>query len=80
MSALLPTNRAQPWAPELASLEVDIERVSAELVSLLRAGDRPAAERLIDELRELAWQRRAAVIRGRRHCGPGLRASDEGVL
>ena len=59
-----------------AELEAEIERMNVELLALLRAGDRPAAERLLDELRELAWQRRATVIRGRRHSGPGLRTGE----
>jgi hypothetical protein len=29
---------------------------------------------VLDGLRELAWRHRAAVVRGRRHAGPGLRA------
>ena len=60
--------------PDPAGLEAEIERVNAEMLTLLRAGDCPAAARLLDELRGLAWQRRATVIRGRRHSGPGLRA------
>jgi hypothetical protein len=56
----------------LPDLEARIEVVTDELAARLLAGDRHAAERLVDELRELAWQRRAAVIRGRRHRALGL--------
>ncbi len=34
----------------------------------------PLAERALDVLRELAWHRRAAMLRARRHAGPGTRA------
>ena len=54
------------------------ERVVAAtdaFAALLVAGDRPAAERALDALRELAWHRRAAEIRGRRHAGPGTRGA-----
>ena len=38
----------------------------------------PPAERALDVLRELAWHRRAAMLRARRHGGPGTRAAGLG--
>ena len=35
----------------------------------------PPAERALDVLRELAWHRRAAMLRSRRHAGPRTRAA-----
>jgi hypothetical protein len=49
-----------------------------DLTALLIAGEYPTAERAIDALRELAWHRRAAEIRARRHAGPGTRGASLG--
>jgi hypothetical protein len=51
-----------------------LEDQTEALAEALIAGDHPAAERALDGLRELAWRRRAEVIRARRHAGPGTRA------
>ena len=51
-----------------------LEHQTDALAALLVAGDHPAAERALDALRELAWHRRAAEIRARRHAGPGMHA------
>jgi len=48
-----------------------LERQTATLAALLVAGEFHAAEAALDALRELAWHRRAAEIRARRHAGPG---------
>ncbi len=50
-----------------------LEHWTDDLVAALIAGDHPTAERALDALRELAWHRRAGVIRARRHAGPGPR-------
>ena len=52
-----------------------LEQQTAVLAERLVAGDRPAAERALDGLRELAWHRRAAEVRARRHVGPGTRGA-----
>jgi len=38
-------------------------------------GEFGTAERALAVLRELAWHRRAAMLRARRHAGPGARAA-----
>ena len=48
-----------------------LEHQTDALAALLVTGDFQAAERTLDALRELAWHRRAAEIRARRHAGPG---------
>jgi hypothetical protein len=58
------------------ALEAEIERVNDELATRLVADDRHGAETLLDQLRELAWQRRAATVRGRRQRGPEGLGSD----
>ena len=45
------------------------------LAALLIAGDHPTAEWALDALRELAWRRRATVLRARRDAGPGPRGA-----
>ncbi len=52
-----------------------LEHQTDDLAALLIAGDHPTAERAIDALRELAWHRRADVVRARRHAGPGVRGA-----
>ncbi len=52
-----------------------IEHQIDALAALLASGDRHAAERALAGLREMAWRRRAATVRGRRHAGPGTRAA-----
>ena len=49
-----------------------------DLAALLIAGDYPTPERAIDALCELAWRRRADVVRARRHAGPGARGAMRG--
>ena len=44
-----------------------------DLTAQLIAGEYPTAERAVDALRELAWRRRAAAVRARRHPSPGVR-------
>ena len=44
-----------------------------DLATALIAGDHPTAERALDALRELAWCRRADVVRARRYAGAGVR-------
>ena len=51
------------------------ERQTDDLAALLIAGNYPTAERAVDALRELAWHRRADVVRARRHAGPGVRGA-----
>jgi hypothetical protein len=60
-------------------LEARIEAANDELAALLIVDDRRGAERVLGDLCELVWQYRAAVVRGRRHAGPGLRAPDRGA-
>jgi hypothetical protein len=60
-------------------LEARIAAANDELAALLVVDDRHGAEQVLDELCELAWQHRAAVVRGRRHAGPGLRVPDRGA-
>jgi hypothetical protein len=60
------------------ALEAEIEWVNDELATRLAADDRHGAETLLDELRELAWQRRAAAVRDRRQRGPEGPGSDGG--
>jgi hypothetical protein len=60
-------------------LEARIGATHDELAALLVAGDCRAAEEVLDELCELTWQHRAAMVRGRRHAGPGLRVPDRGA-
>jgi len=55
-----------------------LERQTDALAALLVAGDYQAAERALDALRELAWHRRAAEIRARRHAGPGAHGAAPG--
>ena len=52
-----------------------LEHQTDDLAALLIGGDHPTAERAVDALRELAWRRRAAEIRARRHAGPGVRGA-----
>jgi hypothetical protein len=59
---------------EVDGLASQIDIATNELAALLIAGDRHAASRVLGGLRVLAWHRRAAVLRGRRHGGPGRRA------
>jgi hypothetical protein len=46
-----------------------------DLAALLIAGDYPTAQGAVDALRELAWRRRADVVRARRHAGPAVRGA-----
>ena len=55
-----------------------LEHQADDVAALLIAGDHPTAERAIDALRELAWRRRATVVRARRHAGPGTRGAMRG--
>ncbi len=55
-------------------LDAQIEVATDELATLVIAGDRHAASRVLDGLRVLVWHRRAAHVRGRRHAGPRLRS------
>jgi hypothetical protein len=55
-------------------LEPQIEATNDELAALLIAGDHHAAAWMLEGLRELVWQQRAAEVRGRRHTGPRLRS------
>ena len=55
-----------------------LERQTATLAALLVAGEFHAAEVAVDSVRELAWRRRAAVVRARRHVGPGVRGAGHG--
>jgi hypothetical protein len=59
---------------EYDGLASQIETANDELAGLIIAGDRHAAAGVLEGLRELAWHRRAAEVRGRRHAGPGLRS------
>ena len=52
-----------------------IERQTDDLAAFLIAGEYPTAERALGGLRELAWRRRAAAVRVRRHAGPGTRGA-----
>ena len=59
-----------------ASPQTDlVERLTDDLAAFLIAGEYPTAERALDGLRELAWRRRAAAVRVRRHAGPGTRGA-----
>ena len=50
-----------------------IEQQTDAQAALLVAGEFHAAEAALDGLRELAWHRRVAEIRARRHVAPGPR-------
>ena len=52
-----------------------VEFQTDALTTLLAPGEFRAADRALDALRELAWHRRAAMLRARRHAGPGTRAA-----
>ena len=45
------------------------------LIAPLAASQLAATGRALDALREVAWHRRAAMLRARRHAGPGTRAA-----
>jgi hypothetical protein len=50
-----------------------LEHQTDDLAALLIVGDHLTPERAIDALRDLAWRRRAAELRARRHPSPGAR-------